>query len=284
MNGVEWYSANTGQTFCQRRTISTRQHGGRSVTAFHIHASQVSNINRNKGESATVYRTFEDGYVVRAMTPSDIDIVIGWYSGVGSVSNHDLATALAAFPPGPGFYIGELDGEVVASAIRIPWSDRVFYGAFYYVAKTHRRRGYGTRLRDQVAREHVGDHILAIDAALGKVADDDANKFDYVPASFLTRHAQVVVRDDVTADAAAYRGSIIPVDEVSFDRLIAYDDLCFIGSGNPVRVEFGGRASTNSLGHTLLDRCTPTTPRWPKPFCGGCVPTSLGRQSSLTSG
>ena len=63
-----------------------------------------------------------------------------------------------------------------------------------------------------MAREHVGDHILAIDAILGKVADDDVNKFDYVPASFFTRHAQVVVRDDVTADAAAYRdGSIVPV-------------------------------------------------------------------------
>ena len=73
----------------------------------------MSDINRNKGESATVYRTFDDGYVVRAMTPSDIDIVVGWYSGMGSVSHHDLATALAVFPPGPGFYIGELDGEVI---------------------------------------------------------------------------------------------------------------------------------------------------------------------------
>ncbi|KAI0209223.1 hypothetical protein LSAT2_006112 [Lamellibrachia satsuma] len=102
--------------------------------------------------------------------------------------------------------------QVVASAIRIPWSDRVYYGSLYYVAKTHRRRGYGTRLRDQVAREHVGNNILAIDAVLGKVADDDVNKFDYVSASFFTRRVQVVVRDDVTADAAAYRdGSIVRV-------------------------------------------------------------------------
>ncbi|KAI0220902.1 hypothetical protein LSAT2_027642 [Lamellibrachia satsuma] len=109
--------------------------------------------------------------------------------------------------------------QVVASAIRIPWSDRVYYGSSYYVAKAHRRRSYGTRLRDQVAREHVGDHSLAIDAVLGKVADDDANKFDYVPASFLTRRAQIVVRDDVTADAASYSG-------------------CSIVQGNPVRAEF----------------------------------------------
>ncbi|KAI0209225.1 hypothetical protein LSAT2_006114 [Lamellibrachia satsuma] len=78
-----------------------------------VDVSPVSDINRNKGEPATVYRSFEDGYVVRAMTPSDVDIVVGWYSGMGSISPHDLATTLAVFPPGPGFYIGELDGEVI---------------------------------------------------------------------------------------------------------------------------------------------------------------------------
>ena len=63
-----------------------------------------------------------------------------------------------------------------------------------------------------MARKHVGNNILAIDAVLGKVADDDVNKFDYVSASFLTRRVQVVVRDDVTADAAAYRdGNIVRV-------------------------------------------------------------------------
>ncbi|KAI0239974.1 hypothetical protein LSAT2_009317, partial [Lamellibrachia satsuma] len=76
-----------------------------------VDASPVSVINRNNDESATVYRTFEDGYVVRAMTPSDNDIVVRWFSDGVSLSPHDLDTALAVFPPGPGFYIGELDGE-----------------------------------------------------------------------------------------------------------------------------------------------------------------------------
>ena len=40
--------------------------------------------------------------------------------------------------------------QVVSFAIRIPWSENVYYGSLYYVAKAHRRRGYGTRLRDQV--------------------------------------------------------------------------------------------------------------------------------------
>ena len=64
----------------------------------------------------------------------------------------------------------------------------------------------------QVAREHVGENILAIDAVLGKVAEVNRSKFGYVAASFLTRRMQAVVRDDVTADTAVYKdGDIVPV-------------------------------------------------------------------------
>ena len=48
------------------------------------------------------------------------------------------------------FSSGEKDGEVVASAIRIP-GNGVYFGSYYYVAQAHRKYGYGTRLRDQVA-------------------------------------------------------------------------------------------------------------------------------------
>ncbi|KAK2160125.1 hypothetical protein NP493_1667g00001 [Ridgeia piscesae] len=173
------------------------------------------------------------------MTPTDFHVVVEWYGDMGSTSRYDLATTFASFPPGRGFYIGELDGEVIASAIRIPWSERVYYGSLYYVAESHRGRGFGTRLRDQVAREHVGENMLAVDAVLGKVADINRTKFGYVAASFLTRRMQAVVRDDVTADTAVYKdGDIVPAAEVAFDRLLAYDDVCFIGRGNPVRGEF----------------------------------------------
>ena len=64
----------------------------------------------------------------------------------------------------------------------------------------------------QVAREHVGDKILAVDAALGKVVDDNRDKFGYVAASFGTRRMQAVVRDDIAADTTVYKdGDIIPV-------------------------------------------------------------------------
>ncbi len=69
---------------------------------------------------------------------------------MGIISKADLDVCLEVYPPGPGFYVGELDGEVVASAIRIPWGNGVYYGSYYYVAEKCRGKGYGTRLRDQV--------------------------------------------------------------------------------------------------------------------------------------
>ncbi len=69
---------------------------------------------------------------------------------MGIISRADLDVCMEVFPPGPGFYIGEKDGEVIASAVRLPWGAGVYYGSMYYVAKPHRGKGYGTRLRDQV--------------------------------------------------------------------------------------------------------------------------------------
>ena len=35
------------------------------------------------------------------------------------------------------------------------------------------------RLRDEVAREYVGEHILCVDSVRGKVAKDNTDKFGY---------------------------------------------------------------------------------------------------------
>ena len=67
-----------------------------------------------------------------------------------------------------------------------------------------------------MAREHVGKNILAIDAVEGKVADDDRTKFDYLPASFITKRVQVVVGDNLTAVAADKECGIVPVSGVIY--------------------------------------------------------------------
>ncbi len=104
------------------------------------------------------------------MTPGDVKVVQKWFSDFAILSAHDLDTVLQVFPPSPGFYIGEYEGNAVASAIRVPWSDghpRVYYGSYYYVQETFRGKGFGFRLRNQVAASHVGSNTLCIDAIAG---------------------------------------------------------------------------------------------------------------------
>ena len=75
------------------------------------------------------------------MQKQDAKIVQSWYGGMGGISKHDLDVALAVFPQNEaGFYVGEYEGKVVASAIRIPWGkDKdVFYGSYYYVEAEYR--------------------------------------------------------------------------------------------------------------------------------------------------
>ena len=167
-----------------------------------------SDINENVFKRPKIFRRYDDGYVVREMLPEDARIVQNWYCGMGKISPYDLNVCLDVFPPGNGFYIGEKDGVVVASAIRIPWSENVFYGSLYYVDPSYRRLGYGTRLRDEVAREYVGENILCVDAVAGKVAADNQAKFGYTEGFTTTRYEGVVKADN----GAEYKdGKIVKV-------------------------------------------------------------------------
>ena len=111
----------------------------------------------------TIYKTWDDGFIVRSMTEEDAKIAQQWYSKICPTSC-DLQVALKSTLYDGGFYIGEYKGEVVASAIRVKVAEGIYYGSYYYVEPKYRRKGFGGRLRDDVARLHVGDSILAIDA------------------------------------------------------------------------------------------------------------------------
>lgn len=198
----------------------------------------------------TVYRTFSDGYVVRSMRAADAAIVQRWYCGMGIICRHDLDTALQVFPASMrGFYIGEFEGRVVASAVRLPWGDDVCYGSYYYVDKPYRAKGFGTRLRDEVAFEHVGARKLCVDAVLGRVADTNRAKFGYKDA-FKT--GRFVVKAQPSYADVSDRIDVVKAEDVSFDQIIDYDNKCFVSSGFKPRREFLRRWTQISGGATYV--------------------------------
>ena len=64
----------------------------------------------------------------------------------------------------------------------------------------HLFQGFGTRLRDEVAREYVGSGILCIDAVLGKVAQNNRTKFDYKDADFQTARYEGTATADIDVE------------------------------------------------------------------------------------
>jgi len=67
-----------------------------------------------------VYRQWDDGYLVRRMTRNEGQQVFKWYRDLDLVLSVDLELALDIRGDNTdvdGFYVGELNGEMVASLV-----------------------------------------------------------------------------------------------------------------------------------------------------------------------
>ena len=106
------------------------------------------------------------------MAPSDAVTVQEWQSKIGFPPQPDLEILLELHPPGSrGLYVGEFEGQAVASLIQVRWSENVLYATAFYVEEKFRRRGFGSRLLNVIAREHVGNVIVVLDSVEGWVAE-----------------------------------------------------------------------------------------------------------------
>ncbi|ELT90021.1 hypothetical protein CAPTEDRAFT_206392 [Capitella teleta] len=181
-----------------------------------------------------IYREWEDGFMVRRMRAEDAKIVQRWYSQYCPMAC-DLDVVLASYPAEEkGFYIGEYQGEVVASAIRIPACEGVYYGSYYYVEEKWRGKGFGRRLRDEVAAAHVGNNVLCIDAMDNLEAMN--KRKGYTTASFqvvLYKGAAIRLQREHPSDI-----KVTPVSDVDFNKVIEYDSECFVGPNSPYRRAF----------------------------------------------
>ena len=137
--------------------------------------SEILEVQKAASDApVAIYRRFDDGFIVRSMTPDDARIVQHWWAECESLvlSTYDLDIALRVFPASArAFYIGEINGEVVATWVQVPWGPNVLVGAYFFVDESHRGKGYGARMRIQVAFENVRGRILCIDSLLGKQYD-----------------------------------------------------------------------------------------------------------------
>ena len=111
-----------------------------------VKQTAVSQTPSGKDTPPVIYKTWDDGFLVRRLTEKDAKYVQQWFNAIDLLSP-DLEMAFDANLKGE-FFIGEYNGEPVASITHTNVADGLVYGSYIYVAKEYRRKGLAERLFD----------------------------------------------------------------------------------------------------------------------------------------
>jgi len=135
-------------------------------------------------EQSNVYQRWDDGFLIRRMRQDEEVQVRNWWSEAGPVPA-DLEIALDMRGDDAathGFYVGELNGEMVASLSETRIADDLGYIGHIYVVEQFRKAGFAGRMITLAhsVRQADGDGILALDAPI--YLESLYNKFGYKTA------------------------------------------------------------------------------------------------------
>ncbi|MCK1268546.1 ribosomal protein S18 acetylase RimI-like enzyme [Bradyrhizobium sp. GM2.2] len=141
---------------------------------------------------------------IRNLRPEEIAIAVDWAAAEGW--NPGLSDAACfAIPDAKGFFVGEIDGEPVATVSCVNYDDRFAFLGFYIVRSGFRDRGHGLRMWN-AAIAHAGARVIGLD---GVVAQQD----NYRKSGFQLAHANVRYGGFVAAPSRP------PADVVALDTI-----------------------------------------------------------------
>lgn len=154
---------------------------------------------------------------LRRMRRSELDLAVQWAAAEGwNPGVHD-ADAFAAADP-DGFFVGAVDGEMVASISIVTYDASYAFLGFYIVRPDRRGSGYGLRLW-QYALEQASARTIGLDGVVAQISTYERAGFilAYRSVRYLTR----------SGSSAAVTKWVRVVDAADLERLIAYDRLVF---------------------------------------------------------
>ena len=156
-------------------------------------------------------------YETRTMTRGELDFAVemaareGWNPGL-----HDADSFYRADPA--GFLIGLLNGTPIGCISAVSYQGGFGFLGFYIVAPEHRGQGYGIQLW-QRALEHLQDHNIGLDGVLEQQAN-------YRKSGFQLAHRNIRYEGRIDTPGRE-NPRLLPVDQVSFPDLCAYDRTVF---------------------------------------------------------
>ena len=114
-------------------------------------------------------------YQTRVATRGEVDIAVAWAKAEGWNPGPGDADAFYAADPG-GFFVGVLDGKIIATISAVRTGERFAFVGFYIVEQAYRGRGFGLRLWRH-AMAGVGGRVVGLDGVLARVSDYEKSGF-----------------------------------------------------------------------------------------------------------
>lgn len=154
---------------------------------------------------------------IRNLNPSEIAVAVDWAAAEGW--NPGLADAACfAIPDAKGFFVGEIDGEPVATVSCVNYDDRFAFLGFYIVRPAYRGAGHGLRIWN-AAIAHAGARIIGLD---GVVAQQD----NYKKSGFQLAYANIRYGGIVAAPPMP-SADVVALDRIPFALVEADDATVF---------------------------------------------------------
>jgi ribosomal protein S18 acetylase RimI-like enzyme len=154
---------------------------------------------------------------IRNLRPEEIAIAVDW--AVAEGWNPGLSDAACfAIPDAKGFFVGEIDGEQVATVSCVNYDDRFAFLGFYIVRSDFRDRGHGLRIWN-AAIAHAGARVIGLD---GVVAQQD----NYRKSGFQLAYANIRYGGIVAAPSRP-PADVVALDTIPFAFVEADDETVF---------------------------------------------------------
>jgi ribosomal protein S18 acetylase RimI-like enzyme len=157
-----------------------------------------------------------DNFTVRPMRRSELDLVIDWAALEGwNPGTYDAECFYQADQC--GFFVGELNNELVASISAVAYSKHFAVIGFYIVKPQYRGRGFGMKMW-RAAMAYLGtERNIGLD---GEIAQQE----NYQKSGFQITYDHI--RYEAVGGGVAPDG-IVELKTVPFEKLVAYNQELF---------------------------------------------------------
>lgn len=157
-------------------------------------------------------------FVVRRTTRSEMARAIDWAAAEGW--NPGLNDAECFYQADPrGFFLGELDGQMIGSSFAVAYDQRYAFFGGYIVKPEFRGQGFGLQMTG-VWREYLGNRNVGLDGVM-------TMQSVYARIGFRRAHRNIRYGGIVQGHGATVSMDIVELAQVPFDDLAAYDLVHF---------------------------------------------------------